>query len=347
MLSPGAAVRYLRHVLVRERQPTFSLLGDETSCAEVIAAFVRSSASDFPGGVASVGPYNSVETAKEKLRDDSPALMIVRGVDGRRVRSALGIKRFPYVQLLVAAAEEPMLLTGSGIEVDPAPFTEWKRQLYAHGLRIDFSTNLLEALFGTSRASWVKAEEIIRRTGRYDPIAVPRGIQPFAVPGLLGPDGAPVRSEDEAVRLHSVIRKTADDLIALAARDTKVLYELSPRLFEEFVAELLIRQGFDVELTPASRDGGKDIYAAKSDDLGSFLWVVECKRYAPHRGVGLSVVQRVHGVAAAEGATGGIVATTSFFTREARTFQASVENRLSLRDYEALRGWIAKAWRGG
>ena len=46
---------------------------------------------------------------------------------------------------------------------------------------------------------------------------------------------------------------------------------MSPRGFEELVAEMLSRLGYEVTLTPASRDGGKDIYAARRDHLGTFV----------------------------------------------------------------------------
>jgi len=36
----------------------------------------------------------------------------------------------------------------------------------------------------------------------------------------------------------------------------------------------LERHGYTVTLTPQTRDGGKDMYAARRDDVGSFLYVV-------------------------------------------------------------------------
>jgi restriction system protein len=55
-------------------------------------------------------------------------------------------------------------------------------------------------------------------------------------------------------------------------------------------ARELERQGFT---TPCTRDGGVDIYAAKSDMFGPLLYVVECKKYKS-RPVGIEVVQRVY-----------------------------------------------------
>jgi restriction system protein len=55
--------------------------------------------------------------------------------------------------------------------------------------------------------------------------------------------------------------------------------KLSSRKYEELVAELLSDIGYDVELTPATRDGGKDILAYFKTDCGTFLCLVEAKRF--------------------------------------------------------------------
>jgi len=96
-------------------------------------------------------------------------------------------------------------------------------------------------------------------------------------------------------------------------------------------------------LTPASRDGGKDIYIATKDSLGSFLYLVECKRYAPDRPVGVGFIRQLYGTVQAERATAGILATTSFFTRGAKDFQSKVEFQISLQDYLGIQKWINAA----
>ena len=121
------------------------------------------------------------------------------------------------------------------------------------------------------------------------------------------------------------------------------MYQLSPRQYEEVVAELLSRRGYSVELTPMSRDGGCDIYAAKKDSVGSFLYLVECKRYAPDNRVGVGLVRQLHGVVQQNRATAGILATTSFFTRDAKEFADDVKWQLSLRDYISMTEWLQES----
>lgn len=118
------------------------------------------------------------------------------------------------------------------------------------------------------------------------------------------------------------------------------LYQLSSRRFEELVAELLIRKGYDVELTPATRDGGKDIYAARKDDLGSFLYIVECKKYKPTHKVGVNVLRDLYGVLSKERATYGVAVTTSYFSKPAQDFQQELQFKMSLQDFDSIKQWL-------
>ena len=131
-------------------------------------------------------------------------------------------------------------------------------------------------------------------------------------------------------------------LVRYLADHPHLLYDLDPRTFEELVAEIFRDKGFRIEVTPRTRDGGKDIYAARSDSLGPVLYIIECKRYRSSRKVGVEAVRAFYGVAQAEQdpVTRGIIVTTSFFTRDAIDFATPLRYRLSLRDYHALTEWL-------
>lgn len=131
-----------------------------------------------------------------------------------------------------------------------------------------------------------------------------------------------------------------DELILSLRRHPELLHEIDPRRFEELVAELMRDRGWEVRLTPRSRDGGRDILAFFKNPVGTMLTLVECKRWRPDRHVGVEIVRGLYGVVSAENASGGMIATTSFFTTPAREFQQSVPHRLSLRDRDALLEWI-------
>jgi restriction system protein len=158
--------------------------------------------------------------------------------------------------------------------------------------------------------------------------------KPFTITSLIDAAGKPLEPDSQSYKIVVADVKTvSDELLRKLSENPKLLYELSPRLFEEVVAELFSRQGYEVELTPYSRDGGKDIYVASKNLLGSFLYVVECKKYSPDNPVGVGLIRQLYGVVQAEKATAGILATTSFFTKDAKEFQQKLEFQISLQDY--------------
>jgi restriction system protein len=73
---------------------------------------------------------------------------------------------------------------------------------------------------------------------------------------------------------------------------------------------------------------------------GDATYLVECKWYSEEHRVGVGVVRSLFGVVMDEGATKGIVATTSFFTRGAEAFEEKNANRLSLSDYNRVLEWL-------
>jgi restriction system protein len=169
-------------------------------------------------------------------------------------------------------------------------------------------------------------------------------LQSFSASGLVGPDGRPTGpgSPEERQLVSGVVIVTDDLLDRIKAKPAE-MYSLTPRQFEELVAELFRRQGYEVTLTPASKDGGKDIYVAKHETVGALMYLVECKQFAPDRPVGVGLIRQLYGVVQQENATGGILATTSFFTKGAKEFTEKVRYRLSLKNYIDLQKWVEQS----
>jgi restriction system protein len=166
-------------------------------------------------------------------------------------------------------------------------------------------------------------------------------VRNFETPGLFGPDGQPLsKTEPDYQKIIVDVSSANDRVIEILKRDPALSRQLPPRRFEEIVGELLEKQGYDVTLTPISRDGGFDIYAAKKDGLGAFLYVVECKRYTPPNNVGVEIVRSLYGVVQASRATAGAIVTTSFFTSGAEAFRRDIQYQMQLHDYIALQKWI-------
>ncbi len=120
------------------------------------------------------------------------------------------------------------------------------------------------------------------------------------------------------------------------------LYNLSPRKFEELVASIFKNNGFNVQLTPETRDGGIDIIAVQhSAFTGETVNLIECKRYGPSHKVGIGIVQRMLGCVYERRANKGIVITTSFFSRDAMHVASNHKHQLVLNDYNNLTSWLS------
>lgn len=120
------------------------------------------------------------------------------------------------------------------------------------------------------------------------------------------------------------------------------LHMISPRKFEEVIAELLDDMGWDVELTPASKDGGKDIIAVMHTDIGPILSLVEAKHYRPDRPVQVGLVKQLYGTFVDHGATNAMLVTSSRFTKGAKEFQSKHKYQITLKEYADLLDWIQK-----
>jgi CheY-like chemotaxis protein len=165
------------------------------------------------------------------------------------------------------------------------------------------------------------------------------------VNGLVDVEGNPLQQDGSA---HKLIVGNVQDINAefmkAIRRNPELIRSLAPREFEEFVAHMLEDVGYQVELTPVSKDGGFDIYAARRDGVGKFLYLVECKAYAEDNPVGIGIVRALHGVVNERQASAGMIATTSRFTRGARELERKLPYRLSLNDFGAVSQWVEDYW---
>lgn len=139
-----------------------------------------------------------------------------------------------------------------------------------------------------------------------------------------------------------ISNETWDRIIQGLAQAPQDLFSMNPRRFEELVAELLERDGLQVQLTPRTRDGGRDIVALHQGETGQHMYLVECKRYSPSKPIGVGLVRSLYGVVEQEKATGGILVTTSRFTRKALEFVDPVRYRMSLREFDDIKKWLSK-----
>jgi len=137
-----------------------------------------------------------------------------------------------------------------------------------------------------------------------------------------------------------LIITTENRLIQSLQKQPGDLRRLSPRSFEELLADLLADLGWEIELTKATRDGGADILAYMNTELGRFLCLVEAKHYREDRKVGVELVRTLYGTLCDAQANSAMLVTSSSFTKDAYDFQQKHQYQLSLREYADVVNWI-------
>lgn len=106
------------------------------------------------------------------------------------------------------------------------------------------------------------------------------------------------------------------------------LDSLSWRDFERLVAEVLERDGYNVELMQGTKDGGVDVVGLKHMGAAGFFKVLmQAKKYSLHRKVGLSMVRELADTVSEHNASKGILVTTSYLT-------AGALERIQLHQYK-------------
>lgn len=136
-------------------------------------------------------------------------------------------------------------------------------------------------------------------------------------------------------------RNAISNMIGFVSQNVDLLHQVSPREFEILIAGLLHGRGYEVELTQSSRDGGIDVFAMKYDGVFVSRFAIECKRYSPDNPVGVKTCRELFGVVESQRLTGGIIATSSKFTKPAIAFSEQLCDRLSLIDALGVRRLLA------
>jgi restriction system protein len=165
---------------------------------------------------------------------------------------------------------------------------------------------------------------------------------------IYGQSDFPAVEKPELIKVvRPTIISASEAMVEALKKEPDGMHRLAPRQFEDLVAELLRDRGWDVQLTPATRDGGKDILAYLETDIGKLLCLVEAKRYSKTRNVGVELVRTLYGTLCDYQANSAMMVTTSSFSKDARVFQKKHEMQLKLKDYTDVVGWIMKHGRRG
>jgi len=125
-----------------------------------------------------------------------------------------------------------------------------------------------------------------------------------------------LRKEDARFVSSYDVASTLDESFNLAAMGWEDFEHLIRELFEQ---EFSVNGG-EVKVTQASRDGGVDAVAFDPDPIRGGKIVIQAKRYT--NTVGVSAVRDLYGTVLNEGATKGILVTTSDYGPDSYAFAA-------------------------
>lgn len=155
--------------------------------------------------------------------------------------------------------------------------------------------------------------------GQVDPRSCFRKLKGIASSKLI--ELTPVRpiltinKEDHRFVEGYAVADTLDDRTNLAAMDWLDFENLIRELFEKEFS----KNGGEVKITQASRDGGVDAVAFDPDPIRGGKIVIQAKRYT--NVVGVSAVRDLFGTVLNEGANKGILVTTATYGPDAYEFE--------------------------
>jgi len=163
------------------------------------------------------------------------------------------------------------------------------------------------------------------------------------------PERSEIWTPDDAVR---PLWLDATPSCVLIAREllssSRLLSEIGWRQFEELIGHLLESDGWSVEVTRGSRDGGIDVIATIEDPtLGPLRSLWQAKKYAPTNKVKLHEVRELAGVLTRDNATKGLMVTTSRLTRGAIEWIKQDHYRMGYMEGDKIADWVRNAEFGG
>jgi len=124
-------------------------------------------------------------------------------------------------------------------------------------------------------------------------------------------------------------------IVKKITEDHRELFNLSWKKFEDLMAHLLEKHGWEITPMGYTKDDGIDIFAVRRvAPKVEFTMMVQCKKYEQHRKVGVAIVKDVWATKWEKGIHHAMIATTSFFTKGAAN-KAEKWN-LDLRDHDAI-----------
>jgi HJR/Mrr/RecB family endonuclease len=113
------------------------------------------------------------------------------------------------------------------------------------------------------------------------------------------------------------------------------------RQFELLVGEFFRRNGYEIRVTPPTRDGGIDVHAVRDTNLlGPELVLVQAKRFRDHREVCVESVKALWSDLDELRASRAVIATTPMLSEGARAFCEARHYRLTAVERPTVESWL-------
>jgi restriction endonuclease Mrr len=137
----------------------------------------------------------------------------------------------------------------------------------------------------------------------------------------------------QAEKITLICEDVSRKFAQLIAEDSRYLDNLEWRDLEKVLAEVFKELGFAVELTPGSKDGGKDIVVECVVDELQYTYIIEIKHWRSGKRVNHSHVRHFLNVIVSEKRKGGLFLSTSGYSNNIfSTFTKIERQQLKLGD---------------
>lgn len=121
---------------------------------------------------------------------------------------------------------------------------------------------------------------------------------------------------DYVKKVQLLIRSVSHEFAKIVSQTPDALNHLEWRDLERMMARVMEGLGFETELTPPSKDGGKDLVLVWHAKSGAQSYIVELKHWRSGKRVGKSAVSEFINVIVTEERSGGLFLSTSGYSTD-------------------------------
>ncbi|MBD1864234.1 MULTISPECIES: restriction endonuclease [Trichocoleus] len=140
-------------------------------------------------------------------------------------------------------------------------------------------------------------------------------------------DRIDVDDQNDTREIQQILSFVSRRFAELVAKNPRCLDELEWRDLERLLSEVFDAIGFSVELTPGSKDGGKDLILQCEVDGNHCTYIVEVKHWRSGSRVGKDATRDFLNVIVHEGHNGGLYLSTYGYTNTAFESLSEIERR--------------------